>query len=148
MKPGHLSVSFLPSIYAWMIERTIGELHGLGTRSTELSRHDDLTTFRTRLHHESKHTIARTAHRTVNLTSYNQSIECTHRRTARPPSSLYRNDSHCATAESPRLCTFSAYKSSEFSGNLNRFCTSDVSSRMRRPFSPRTSCVRVARMII
>ena len=32
--------------------------------------------------------------------------------------------------------TFSAYSSTEPSGNLKRFCTTLVSSRMRRPFTP------------
>ena len=38
--------------------------------------------------------------------------------------------------------------STVFSGKLKRFCTTDVSSRMRRPFSPRTFWVLVARMMI
>merc|ERR1719453_1634988 len=57
-------------------------------------------------------------------------------------------DSHCAMAQRPRLFTRSAYSSTEPSGNLKRFCTREVSSRMRRPFSPSTSRARVARMII
>ena len=54
---------------------------------------------------------------------------------------------HCATAHRPRFATFSAYSSTEFSAKFHRFCTTAVSSRMRRPFSPSTFCVRVARMI-
>ncbi len=34
------------------------------------------------------------------------------------------------------------------SAKLKRFCTTDVSSRIRRPFSPKTCCVRVASIII
>ncbi|PRD20763.1 UNVERIFIED_CONTAM: hypothetical protein NCL1_53689 [Trichonephila clavipes] len=34
------------------------------------------------------------------------------------------------------------------SGKLNLFCTTDVNSRILRPFSPRTCCVRVARIMI
>lgn len=34
------------------------------------------------------------------------------------------------------------------SGKLNLFCTTAVSSRIRRPFSPSTLCVLVARIII
>ena len=51
-------------------------------------------------------------------------------------------------AHSPRCATFSAYSSTLFSGKSNLFCTSAVSSLMRRPFSPRTFCVLVARMMI
>jgi hypothetical protein len=47
----------------------------------------------------------------------------------------------------PRLFTFSAYSSTEPSGNWKRFWTTEVSSRMRRPFSPSTLWVRVARMM-
>ena len=42
----------------------------------------------------------------------------------------------------------SAYSSTLPSGKRKRFCTSEVSSRMRRPFSPSTIWVRVARMMI
>ena len=56
--------------------------------------------------------------------------------TARPPSSLYRRDSACAMAHRPRLLTFSAYSSTLPSGNLNLFCTTDVSSLILRPFTP------------
>ena len=38
----------------------IGELHAFGTSSTQLSRDDDLTTFRTTLHDETENTIAGT----------------------------------------------------------------------------------------
>lgn len=37
---------------------TVGELHGLGTGSTELARDDNLATLRAGLHDEPKHTIA------------------------------------------------------------------------------------------
>ena len=37
---------------------TVGEFHGLRTSSTELSRHDDFATLRTRLHDETEDTIA------------------------------------------------------------------------------------------
>jgi hypothetical protein len=40
---------------------TIGELHGLGTLGTQLTRDGNLTTLSTRLHHETKHTVASTA---------------------------------------------------------------------------------------
>ena len=46
------------------------------------------------------------------------------------------------------MATFSAYSSTEPSEKLNRFCTTLVSSRMRRPLSPSTSWVRVALMMI
>ncbi len=59
-----------------------------------------------------------------------------HLLTARPPSSLYRRDSACAMAHRPRLLTFSAYSSTLPSGNLKRFCTTEVSSRILRPFTP------------
>ena len=38
----------------------VGELHGLGTSSTELSGYNDLTTLSTRLHNETEDTIAST----------------------------------------------------------------------------------------
>merc|ERR1719440_2319541 len=41
-----------------------------------------------------------------------------------------------------------AYSSTDPGGKLNLFCTTAVSSRMRRPFSPSTFWVRVARMMI
>lgn len=39
-------------------------------------------------------------------------------------------------AQSPLLLTFSAYNSTPFSGNLNLFCTTEVSSLILLPFSP------------
>uniref|UniRef100_A0A0E9VEI5 Uncharacterized protein n=1 Tax=Anguilla anguilla TaxID=7936 RepID=A0A0E9VEI5_ANGAN len=51
-------------------------------------------------------------------------------------------------AHSPSVATFSAYSSTLPSRNPNLFWTTAVSSRMRRPFSPRTFCVLVARMMI
>ena len=39
-------------------------------------------------------------------------------------------------AQRPRLATFSAYSSTEASWNLKRFCTTEVSSLILRPFSP------------
>ena len=39
---------------------TVGELHGLGTGSTELARDDNLATLGTRLHDETEDTIAST----------------------------------------------------------------------------------------
>src|SRR6202012_27855 len=63
-------------------------------------------------------------------------------------SSLYRRDSHWATAERPRFWTLAAYRETLFSGNLKRFWMREVSSRMRRPCSPRTSWVCVARMTV
>lgn len=57
-------------------------------------------------------------------------------RTARPPRSLQRNDSACAMAHKPLLLTLSAQSSTLFSGNLNLFCTTEVSSLILLPFSP------------
>jgi hypothetical protein len=53
-----------------------------------------------------------------------------------------------AMAHSPRVWTFSAYSSTVPSGKLNLFWTTLVSSRILRPFSPSTFCVRVAMMMI
>lgn len=39
---------------------TVGELHGLGTSSTELARNNNLATLGTRLHDETENTVART----------------------------------------------------------------------------------------
>ena len=39
---------------------TIDELHGLGTLSTELTRHNDFTTLGSAVHDEAQHTVART----------------------------------------------------------------------------------------
>lgn len=41
-------------------EHTYSELHGLGTGSSQLSRNNNLTTLRTRLHNKPQNTIART----------------------------------------------------------------------------------------
>ena len=38
--------------------------------------------------------------------------------------------------------------STESSAKLKRFCTTDVNSLIRFPFSPKTCCVRVAIIII
>lgn len=43
-------------------EETVGELHGLGTGSTELTRDNDLATLGARLHNVTEDTVARTAH--------------------------------------------------------------------------------------
>ena len=69
---------------------------------------------------------------------YSRRKGLSHLRTAKPPRSLYRRDSACAMAERPRLATFSAYSSTDPSGNLNRFWTTEVSSRIRRPLTPKT----------
>lgn len=55
----------------------------------------------------------------------------------RAPNHLYRSTTFQRLMDNldpPR--TFSAYSSTEPSGNLKRFCTTEVSSRMRRPFTP------------
>ncbi len=69
-------------------------------------------------------------------------------RTAKPPISLYLKDSAWAMAHRPLVATFSAYSSTDPSEKPNLFCTTEVSSRIRRPFSPKTFWVLVARMMI
>lgn len=73
-------------------------------------------------------------------------------RTAKPPMSLYRNDSAWAIAHRPLVSTFSAYNSMPgvlwLSEIPKRLFRTAVSSLMRLPFSPRTLCVRVAMMMI
>jgi hypothetical protein len=51
-------------------------------------------------------------------------------------------------AQVPLFAIFSANSSMLPSSKLKRLWMTAVSSRMRRPFSPRTFWVRVARMII
>ena len=67
---------------------------------------------------------------------------CLHLRTARPPNSLYRRDSACAMADKPRFATFSAYSSTEPSGNLKRFWTTEVNSLILRPLVPKCEKVK------
>lgn len=80
----------------------------------------------------------------------NQLSPRNHRRCCRLPPSLPRKQPGTLAHEAALLrgsCesvthgkergTFSAYSSTDPSGNLKRFCTTEVSSRMRRPFSPR-----------
>lgn len=62
--------------------------------------------------------------------------------------SLYLKDSACAMAQRPRVATFSAYSSTACSGILNLFRTTEVSSRILRPFSPNTLWVLVAMMMM
>ncbi len=69
-------------------------------------------------------------------------------RTGRPPNNLYLSDSAWATAHKPLVATFSAYNSTESSSKLKRFWTTEVNSRMRLPFSPKTCWVFVAKMMI
>ena len=45
--------------------QTIGELHALGTLTTELARHHHLTALGTTLHDEAQHTIAGSAYRNI-----------------------------------------------------------------------------------
>lgn len=45
-----------------MVTRTYSELHGLGTRSTQLAGNDNLATLGARLHDEAQDTVAGTAH--------------------------------------------------------------------------------------
>eukprot|EP00835_Amoeboradix_gromovi_P006476 NODE_768_length_4387_cov_0.301772.p3 type:complete len:172 gc:universal NODE_768_length_4387_cov_0.301772:475-990(+) len=68
--------------------------------------------------------------------------------TANPSSSLYFNASHWAPAHNPRFDTRSANSSKLSSGNPNLFCTKEVSSFNRLPFSPKISWDLVALIII
>lgn len=75
-------------------------------------------------------------------------IKWNYLRTASPPINLYLKDSAWAIAHNPLVATFSAYNSTECSRKLNRFWTTDVNSRILRPFSPNTFWVLVAIMMI
>ena len=66
---------------------TVGEFHGFGTSGPEFSRYHNLTTLCTRLHDESKNTIASTIIR-------KEDGEWVYRRTAKPAKSLYLKLSH------------------------------------------------------
>jgi hypothetical protein len=115
----HSVVNEIKGRLARMDHESVSEFHGFGTGCTKFARNDDLATLCARLHHKSKDTIAGASSRITILQFSN--CERTYRRTARPPRSLYLRLSHWAMAERPRCCTFSAYNSREFSGNLKRF---------------------------
>jgi hypothetical protein len=57
----NVTSSGIDEVLCWLTRvdhETVGELHALGTSSTELSRNNNLATLRTRLHNESEDTIA------------------------------------------------------------------------------------------
>src|SRR6267154_706366 len=89
-----------------MNHEPVGKLHRLGTGSAELARHDNFTSLSPRFHDKPKHTIA--CSETKSALCVTPKMFRAHRRIASPPRSLYRKLSHCATAERPRVCTFSA----------------------------------------
>lgn len=111
---------------------------------TQLSRHNDFTSLRAALHDEAQDAIAGTAHgqaaqqfvsQGLSLGYSTQPTVCDLQQRGNDVSmwqwqDLAENTKHC------KMITFSAYSSTDPSGNLKRFCTTLVSSRMRRPFTP------------